>query len=256
MYRVSLGLLALLCTGCAGASLAATPRIAQLDTSGEIGVSSTSVSGTTDLDDLGLDGDDSVPGVRLDAGLVFVHVIVSGLTTDMSGDGTLTADLSQGGVTLPVGTNVDSRLGFDTLSAYGTFDFVPGDTIEVGLGLGVTGMSFDGKLTSTDVGTPGSVSFDEDFALPVLAVTGAVNVGPFEFSALLAGMQATYSGDDLTYYEADLMAAWRFIDSVVNARLALGYRHLTADAEFESSGDEVEADVTFSGPYLGLTIGI
>jgi len=256
MERVILGLIALLGTGCAGASLAATPRIAQLESSGKLGVSSTGVSGTTDLDDLGLDEDESVPGVRLDAGLIFAHVIVSGLTTDLSGDGTLSADLSQGGVVLPVGTNVDSRLDFDTVSVYGTFDLVPGDTLEVGLGLGVTGMSFDGEITSTDVGTPGSVSFDEDFALPVLAVNGAFLLGPFEFSALLAGMQMSYSGDDLSFFDADLAAAWRFIDSVVNVRLVLGYRHLSADAEFESSGDEVEADLSFAGPYLGLTVGI
>jgi hypothetical protein len=255
MNTLSAGLIALLCTGCADLSLSVTPRVGQLDASGHIGASTSSVSGTTSLNDLGLDEDDSVPGVRVDAGLVVARVIVSGLQTSISGDGTLSATMSQGGVTLPSGTTVDSSLDYDTLSAYGTFDFIPGDTFELGLGAGITGLKLKGDITSTNPGTPGSVSFDETFAIPVLAVFGAVNLGPIETSALLSGMKLDYSGNNVTYTDIDLMAAWRFLDKAVKAKLAVGWRQLSTKADFSSSGDDYEVDVTLSGPYLGLTIG-
>ena len=247
-------LFGLVCSSCAGASLAVTPRVADLNVSGHVGTSGATSGGSTSLDDLGLGGHETVPGVRVDADVIVAHIIVTGLTTSMSGDGALSSNLSQGGVTIPAGTTVDSKLDFDTLSAYGTFDFLPGDMWELGLGMGLTGLKYDGKFKSTS-GPPLSVSFDETFAVPVLVVSSAVGLGPFEISAVLAGMQLNYSGNDLTYSDVDLYAAWRFIDRAVDVSIGLGWRRLSADAKFDSGGDRVKADLTFDGPYLGVTVG-
>ena len=37
--------------------------------------------------------------------------------------------------------------------------------------------------------------------------------------------------------------------------LALGWREVSADVEYEDGTDEVDADLSFSGPYLGFVLG-
>ena len=256
MKTIFLGLIGLICGGCAGASVEVMPRLAMLDSSGNFGISSTGTVAHNDLSDLGLDqGDDSVVGARVDADVLVAHLILSGLSMSLSGDGALTGDLSQGGTTISAGTTVTSSLDFDTLSLYGTFDFLPTQMFELGLGLGVTGLQMQGDIAEKAVPT-NKVSFDESFALPVIAVTGAVNVGSLGASLLLAGMDFSHSGDSVTYTDIDLNAHWQFVDSVVNAKLFLGWRQIATDAKFQSSGDDVAVDVTFSGPYLGISVGI
>jgi hypothetical protein len=254
MKPVFFGLLGLVLSSCAGAGIDVMPRYGQLNSSGKIGASNSGTVSKTELSDLGLDGDDSVPGVRVDADLLVAHVVVSGLQMSDAGNGQLTGDFSHGGNTIPAGTAVHSSLDFDTLSLYGTFDFLPTDMFELGLGLGVTGMHVKGNVRSTQVVLP-EVDIDEDAVLPVLVAIGAVNVGPFGASALLAGTQINYSGDDVTYSDVDLNAYWQFIDTVVNARLSVGWRRIAADAEFKSGSDNVQVDAVFDGPYLGLSIG-
>jgi hypothetical protein len=36
--------------------------------------------------------------------------------------------------------------------------------------------------------------------------------------------------------------------------LVLGYRHVALDVDYDDSGDAVELDLEFTGPYLGLRI--
>jgi hypothetical protein len=42
----------------------------------------------------------------------------------------------------------------------------------------------------------------------------------------------------------------------VAGHLMLGYRWLDLDLEYEDSGEEVELDATFQGPYLGLVLSL
>src|SRR5262249_54108985 len=50
------------------------------------------------------------------------------------GSGTLQADVSDGTTTIPAGTAVDSKLDLVLGEALVTWDFVPGDLVEAGLG--------------------------------------------------------------------------------------------------------------------------
>src|SRR5688572_7183950 len=227
MNRIGAFLL-LLCASCSSPTVAVTPRIGILDADGRIGVSSSGAAATSQLDDLGLDEDQSVPGARIDVGLPAVRIVVSGMSASLDGNGSLSGTMTQGGTTLPAGTTVDSRLDVETGAVYATFDFLPTKMLELGLGVGVTGWHIDGRVRSTNPGTPGTVSFDETFPIPVLAGFVGFTFGPIELSALLAAMKIDYSGDELTYTDADVMASWRFYDESVNGSLVLGWRHLGA----------------------------
>jgi hypothetical protein len=142
----------------------------------------------------------------------------------------------------------------DVGSAIWTFDFVPGETVELGLGLGVHWLAFDGRMTD---GTD-TVELDQDVPVPVLAARAGLVFGPFDVTALLSGLQFKDGGDEATFFDADLMGRWRFlagIDGHVSGALVLGWHQTDVTLDYTDGSDHVDADLDVSGLYYGLCIG-
>jgi hypothetical protein len=258
MHHARLALLLVVVSACSAPRLEVEPRLAQVDIDGRVGVSTSSVSATNSTSAMGLEQDDAVLAGRvdLDFGPINMSVLLQG--SSHSGSGALTAGMSQGGVTLPATTPVDSDLDVTIGSAMATWDFFPGDMFELGLGLGVAAIDFDGKITSTDPGNPGSITLNETVPLPVVALRAAVAFGRFEVSGLVGGISGTYDGDDVTYYDADLRGKVRFLGDGDHLAgfISLGWRTVKADVEYDDSGDHVDADLEFNGPYLGIALAL
>ena len=139
-----------------------------------------------------------------------------------------------------------------------TFDLLPTEMFELGLGFGISAVDVKASITDVDPLTPGmdSESIDETLPIPVLALRGGLQVWRLEFEALVAGMTATASGDDATFLDTDLAARLRLFGlGPVDALLSLGYRRVDLEVEYDDdNGDAAEADLSFDGPYVGLRI--
>jgi hypothetical protein len=72
---------------------------------------------------------------------------------------------------------------------------------------------------------------------------------------LASGLSLSIGDVDATYYDIDLMAKWRFFDAGITGSLAGGYRYMRLDASFEDGNDAADIDLTFSGPWIGATVG-
>ncbi|MBI5363725.1 MAG: hypothetical protein HZA53_11140 [Planctomycetes bacterium] len=236
-------------TACSAPRIEATPEYGKMRMSGEFAIATAGVASTNDLKDLGLDDEEGTPGARVDLKWGLPHLSFSVSKFDTSGSGTTTADLSQGAVTIPAGTNVDSDVELIYGNAILTFDFVPGDTVEVGLGFGVEAASLQTSVKPSAGGA--GVDTDESVPIPVLALRAGVDLGSFQVDGLLTGIKAGYSGDDLTFYDLDLRARWEVFD---HAHLLLGYKRWTVDLEYDDGADNVALDVTADGPYLGFVL--
>lgn len=236
-------------SACSAPRFEATPSYGELALSGNLAVAAGGISGTNDLEDLGLDDEEGAPGARVDLKWGSPHLSIAVSTFDTSGTGTTTADLSQGAVTIPAGTNVDSDVELTYGNAIVTFDLVPTDWIEVGLGFGVEAASVK---TSVEPSAGGSgVDTDESVPIPVLALRAGLDFGPIQVDGLIAGIEASYSGDSLSFYDLDLRARWEVFE---HAHLLVGYKRWKVDLEYEDGGDEIELDITAEGPYIGLAI--
>jgi hypothetical protein len=245
-------LLAVAVSSCGAPSFGITPRLGKLDIDGNIGVESTGVTAKNSVESLGLVEDDSVFGGRVDLDWGGVHVTAAGQSSTHDGDGVLEADLSQGGTTITAGTAVESKLDIGIYSGVVTFDLLPTDNFELGLGLGVAAIDFD--VSFTDPNSGDRIATDETVPLPVLALRGAVALGPVDVSVLASGISVAIDGDEATYIDLDAMARVRVLGSGdrFTGWLALGWRQIDLDAEYEDDG-EAELDLEFSGPYFGLT---
>ena len=255
-------LLALLATfaACSTPRLDVMPRIERTKFGGSIAGSSGGATPTkNDLDgDLGLGTTQSEFGARADLAFGAGKWTFAWSPASVSGSGTLNGDITQGGVTIPAGTAVTTDLKMDMGTAIWTHDFFPGDTVELGLGLGAHLIDFHSTITSTDPLTPGTATFDQPIPVPVLAARAGLAFGPFDASALFSGLKVNAGGVDATFVDADLMARYRFFGGV-GGRLAgaavLGWRKTDIKADYTSGSDSANLDLNVSGIYYGFSIG-
>ncbi|MCE9594493.1 MAG: hypothetical protein K8S98_09885 [Planctomycetes bacterium] len=244
----------LLLAACSAPSASITPRYMQFDIDGDIGVQQgSSVSAQASVDSLGLEKDDSVIGVRVDLELGG-HWTLSAQDSKHDGDGTADATLSQGGITINTGDPVSSKLDLGLYSAAVTWDLLPTDAVELGLGLGVTAFDLDAKITEKLGGQ--SVSTNELLPVPFLAGRVGFELGPVDVSGLLGWVSINYSGDEASFLDFDGMARMRIFGDGdrLAGWIALGYRYLDAEVAYEDGSDSVDADIQFSGPWLGLVL--
>ncbi len=239
--------------GCALPQLDVQPRYGLADIDGEIGISSTNVTGQADLKQMGLEEEGAL-GARVDFKWGLPHFIVSGQSSEHDGDGTLSAEVSQGPITIPAGSNVSSSLDLALYSGLLLFDLLPTENFELGLGGGVSVIDFD--VSIVDQGSGNTVQSDEVFLLPVVAANAGLKFGSFELALLVSGFHLSYDDDSGTFVDGDALARWRFLggDSHVRASLVAGWRQTLVDVDLDDGSDSIEGDVELSGPYVGLEV--
>lgn len=249
MKHLFLALVLLPFAACGAPQFSVTPQYGTTQFDGDFAISNGTLSGSTSLESIGLDDREGTPGARLDLKWGSPHLSIEASKVSTSGSGTTTVELSQGGNTIPIGTNVDSDLDLTQGNAIITFDLFPGDTVELGIGLGVEAAKLETEIAATGLGV--AISTDESVPIPVVAARVGVDVGPLAFEALLAGVKINYSGDELTFFDLDARATWRAWEHV---HVLLGYKRWDVDLEYEDGGDNAKLDMVADGPYVGVTI--
>lgn len=258
--HIALGLFAALSTSCALTSCAApqftvAPSLGQFKPDGDVSYIDTSgpAPATSDnsVEDLDLKQSEDTWGLRADLKFGAPHLTLSTQASSWSGNGTLNADF--GGI--PASTAVDTDLDLALHRFALTFDVIPSDLFELGLGFGVTVADIDARVRDT----AGSVteSASEVAPLPVLALRAGVRVWRVDLEALVSGMTVNYDGDEATYLEADINGKLALFGShgSLNGSLVLGWRQVQLDVEYDDDDAAAKLDLTFSGPYFGLQLG-
>ncbi len=243
-----------LAAGCHAPTAAIMPRLGQFDISGHLGVQQgSSVSATNSVDSLGLQKDSSVFSGRVDIDCG-PHITLSAQDSSHDGDGVAQVTLSSGGQSINSGDQVHSELSLGLYSAAMTWDFIPGDTAELGLGIGITALDVHAKLT--DKTNPATVETKQAVPVPLIEGRAGVNLGPVELSALLGWIDVRYSGDRAALFDADLMARVRVLGKRggVAGYLGVGYRIVDVKAEYQDNGDSADASIDFKGPWIGVAL--
>jgi hypothetical protein len=228
-------------------------RYSLLTPGGEMGSVIDGTEKETSLSDLGLDDAAGAGGLTLGLKHKRANFYLSGQVSDFSGVGTTTHDITQGDVTIPAGAPLDTSMDIGIYSAIATYDLIH-STYDLGIGLGLMALDFGVDYSSfgTDIG------IDETVYLPLLAINLDVYWKRFEFAALIGGAAVNANGNEVYYVNADLAARYAFVKNERWAgQVALGWRYITMDLQFEEdASDGFEADIDFSGPYVGLRFDV
>ena len=239
----------LLAVACGAPRIDVAPRYGQVELEGDLAIG----SGGASLEQAGLGDEEDALGLQADFKWGSPHLSISTQSSEHSGSGTLDAGLGLGGVTIPVGASVDSDLDLGLHQGILTFDLVPTDTLELGLGFGVAAVDFDARFRSATE----TVETDQFLAVPVVAVRGVVRVWRLEVGALVSGMQADIDDESIDVLDLDARVLLRFPGgSGIAGHLMLGYRWQELSLEYEDSNEDIELDTDFRGPYLGLVLSI
>jgi hypothetical protein len=240
-------------SSCTAPAFGIEPRYGPVDIEGDVGFSAGSVSADNSVEDAGIDDDDGAGSVRADFrwGVPRLSITLQQSTHD--GSGTLSADLSQGGTTIPAGTPVVTEFDLGLHTAYLTFDVLPGDA-ELGFGLGVAALDFDYETMDT-AGTM-TVAVDELLPVPFLAVRGGFEVWRIELEAQGGFLGVAALEEEYSFVDLDVNGRLRLLGSGEHATgwLAAGFRYTAIDVEYDVDDDEAAADVTISGPYVALRL--
>lgn len=254
--QLSLALLALLAAGCSAPRIWTTQRLGPVEVDGSISVTNGGAGASSSADALGLERDDSSWSPRVDLDLASMHVNAGRFASHHEGTGRAEATLSVGGSTINANDTVNSMLDLELTTVAITFDFVPTEVLDVGLGIGGGVLEYDAFFQSTT--TSQIVESNESVPVGFLAGRVASRLGDFLLSVDLAGLEISLDDDELMYLDADAAVAWSFFDPVGPGfgELVLGYRHIQTDIEVNESNERVDADLDFSGAYVGLSIGL
>lgn len=242
-----------LTAGCSAPSLRLTPRVGFVDLGGDFAASpSTDVSGSSSVEALGLDDTETefIPRADFEFGPFLWTVDYGNLS--FSGQGTAEATIDFGGINVAAGQDVESDIDLTLYRSTFTWDVIPTDTFDLGLGFGIGGAEVSATVADT---LGNSATTDEIIPLPYAAASTTVEIGDFGVEGL-AGVFAIEVDDvDVFYLDLDVNAYYQFLDMAgAGTRIVAGWRYIDVDAAYDDGDEQIDADLNFSGPYVGLTV--
>ena len=252
---VPLAVLALLASSCNIIPDArATLRHQPLELSGDFAASNGPGTTASSYEELGLSDEEDTLSPRADISWGGLDLMVSAYEYSNEGRGTANGTIDLGGTTIGSGESVTSSLDLTNAVALVTWDVIPTDLVDVGLGVGVSYLDLNLRVVGD---MSGEAVTDESVPVPVLGARAEVELGPLMANLHVHGLALEYDGIDATYLDADLFLAYRFHELLgIDAQAQLGYRHIELDLEYDEGSSEVDTDLELSGVYFGLAVAL
>ena len=156
--------------------------------------------------------------------------------------------------TITAGTPVRTDADFTYVTANLIYDIIPTDAVEIGLGLGGGlvdyDLAFQSEVSPLRVATESTLPF----AFPMFRIAKAF--GRFGLLGTIGGIAVNFSGNDISYLQADLSASYRIFgeDEKLQGHVTLGYQYFRVDYEYGDQGGTTIINVTLEGPYFGFLL--
>ena len=233
---------------CGAPSASITPFIASVGIDGDLGVgdgAGTSVASS--FNDLGLDDNEAVVGGLGRLNFAGAELSISGYGVDFEGTGTATGNFEYQGSVISAGTNVASDIQLDTARALFTWDIIPLDGLDLGLGFGATLLDLDFRLQ--EIGGAGTlIESEELIPVPLLAARAAWTWGPVDLRADAGGIVVEYDESEASIFDIGISAS---VDLFSIGDLVVGYKIMKIDAEYTDDDAQIDTDLDLSGYYMG-----
>jgi hypothetical protein len=242
-------------TACFAPTVDITPRFGEFDVEGDFAASVAGGGATANssFESMGLDDSEATFVPRGDLSWAGMHLSVTALDADFAGTGVVDNTIVYEGTTITGGTMVDSEFKFSTLSSALTWDLIPSDTIEVGIGIGVSLMDIDLSIQEIG-GALNEISTDEVIPIPMVALRAEFELGPIGVTGTANMIEVGTDDGDVSVTDLDINGAYRLFGGKDRARgsAVLGWRSFEVDVEYSDDDDDINANWTIDGFYLGL----
>ena len=203
------------------------------------------LSASADDDQLNLD-DHKFTSPRLDLWWDNKHLTVSSVRTGHAGLGTADVIVVPPTV-ISTSISTDFEIASDNLAL--TWDLASSKEVEAGVGVGLSHIGIDVDITSISVSTV-SVDEDEEGYIPTLAFRFGWLKEPLNVELLYQWLK--------DYTDVELVLRYEFLryaeDKKPAAYLSAGYKSIGVDTDWDSNGYDLDIDVEFKGPWVGLSV--
>ena len=256
MKTLSLLLLCLTLGACALPGLKVAPRIGFYELSGDGNLASTPSLDDFDLEGVGAEDDQTV-GARVELKSGALHLIGSIDVPNFIGDGTIESAIDDGlGNVIPAGANVDSDLEFLFANGLAAFDIIPGDTLDLSIGIGAAFLRLDQSFV--DRNTNVEVQDEEDFLIPVVGGAASVHLGPVELGGTVSGLSLEFDDDDIFYLNVDVYGRFKLFggSNRVRGSILAGFWWNRTDVSYEDDSIIVSTDLLITAPYVGFEVSL
>lgn len=223
--------------------------VGSIGLSGDASYEDAGLPGTSfDMSDVGLDESEITPALEigLTTPLLSFHGFIGWQEWSTEGSATLSQTINFGGESFTAGTAIDSEATFSDL--YAEFNWGPIELNPAGFSIGLALHQLGLRTSISAVGQ--SVEFDESGIVPTLAVRGYVApLDMLEAEFMVHGLAVPLGDISGSYLVAQAQVSyypWDYLG------VFLGYKHSAIDIEFEDGDRQAEANVTLSGPFLGV----
>ena len=249
--KKALVLLTLLAS-CSAPSVSVLPAVIDNSLTGSIsGSTGGGISGSNDLEALGLGDSDFVFTPRVDLNFMSSQISITNSSSSFSGSGTVDSEIEFGGEGIGVGVDVDTDMDVGATNLLWTFNFVNTDTAHFGVGLGLS--AFDFSLAMEETGVPmNSITTDEILPVPLLGIRAGGDLGMVRLAGSLATLQVDADGGEISVTDLDVYAGIDIIGDT--GTLVVGYRSFDLDASYDDGADSVALELGLGGPYFGLRL--
>ncbi|MAF66893.1 MAG: hypothetical protein CMJ84_14710 [Planctomycetes bacterium] len=242
---------------CSSPSVSVTPYLAQNSLDGSVASSTDGASGSTSVEALGVDGEESVLGGRIDVRGDHSHLSLSYTSTDLSATGgILSDDIEIDGTTIDSDSvSVDTDLDIAATNAMWTYDWNIGETAFFGLGLGVTALDLSIALTGAEeiTGLIVTATLDETLPVPLIAARAGGEIGPVWIEGSYALLSVSVDEAEVEMSDLDVSAGLKILGDT--GSIVVGYRMIDFDAAYDVDSDSIDLDLAFGGPYAGVRLG-
>ena len=224
-------------------------RHSLLTPGGKMGTRIDGEESLTDLDALGLD-DAGAGAVSVGAHFKRWRFFASGQKPSFEGSGVTSKDITSGGITIPEGTPVDTTMNIGIYSLMATYDVID-RTVDIGVGAGLLVLDFSVAYKPIEIDQ--TLKVGETMPMPVIALGLTTGVKRFAFQGTFGFAYFSKDGNKAAYATTDLAARFALVKTDTLAfQASLGYRYIPMDVEIDLETSEFKADISISGPYLGL----
>ncbi len=254
-------------TGCSTPHLDITPRVGNLSLSGDFSVVTESggpppstIAGSNSLEALGLDDSETVFLPRADLDFGPMLLTVDHLDFSASGQGEIDQDIVFDGITFSATDTVTSDIDLQITRGVVTWNLIPTDKVDVGLGFGVGYVALDASIEDS---SNNRAQTNESTPYPFIAGRVGTSIGDLEAEALITWIGVDVDEVDASLLDLDVTARYNLLgalDDHLSGWIVLGYRWVDLELDYsEDEGGDTEnydLNIELSGPYLGLTLRI
>ena len=185
------------------------------------------------------------------------HLSLEYLTVDQDASATLNKDISWGDLDFAEGANVKSNLNVDVARIFVGYSFKQTDEWELGAGLGVHLLDLEAQLTGNAMinGVPISNATEKEDLLAPLPNIGGYGAYAFSPKLIVMGRVDWFSAS-IGDYSGSLvsMAADIQYQLFENIGVGVGYQYLSVDISVDKTDWVGDADYSYHGPKLYMTI--